>query len=225
MGRYLPVVAGLLLIGAGTWVQGNLSLRWSDNTAEELQAVVDRYPSIPNTVGVWESTELMSSKAEIEEAGGYAHVSRFYRNTETGDEVKVFLICGYARNVAVHTPDNCWAGNGYTMRQQQKKMEIPTSGKPAEAFTATFVKQRGSELTHERVFWSCTDGERWQAPKYPRITFANTVLNKIYLISQVSNNSNLDASQDPSVQFGKLFLPLVLEKLYPAGQPDADPAS
>lgn len=220
--RWIPLIVGLPLIGISTYLQGSWTHRWSNQPDKAMQGLVDRYESIPKRVGdQWIGEDTPYSKEELQAAGAHAHLSRSYRNSETGERVSVFMICGYARDVTVHTPEFCYVGAGFEVESPPSTfaIESPEGSAAAELSTSTFLKERPNATIHQRILWGWTAGERWNTPDYPRWKYpGKSVLNKVYLISNIEAGSSDELAQDhPVVRFGREFLPLARETLYPAG--------
>ena len=87
---------------------------------------------------------------------------------------------------------------------------------PSETYTSTFLKENlaGGQVIHQRLFWTWTNGDSWSAPDSPRVKYSgHWAINKVYLISDITS-ANQNTDDDPAIRFGKLFLPIVIEKLY-----------
>ncbi len=228
--RWIPLIIGLPLIGISTYIQGSWTDRWTQGTDKELVRLAERYQSIPTAIGTeWVGQDIPFSKQELAEAGAHAHISRAYRNSKTGDQITIYMICGYARDVAVHTPEYCYVGSGYEVESRPDHFAFATAGGDAddtnaEFWTSTFLKERGDGAIHQRILWAWDNGENWQAPHNPRLQFpGNSVLNKVYLITNIKGGTDELSEKHPAVQFGKLFLPLVRETLYPPAPADSTP--
>ena len=213
----VPVALAFLLIAACTVLQGYWSQRWNDTTSREMVVLVERYKTVPDKIGVWEGMDTSTNQRALDRAGAYGNISRQYRNTQTGEVVSVFLVCGYSRDIAVHTPDACYVSAGFEMEKSPVKKVIETDGAKAAVFTSTFRKERGESPVHQRILWSWNGGQgRWVAPTHPRAHFTGrAVINKIYLINDVSDNTQHTFVESPAVKFGKIFLPELNRALYP----------
>jgi len=88
---------------------------WTDRWSEKLDpaAAASRFDSFPMTIGNWEGEALIASPGELQGLSGY--LARRYVNRDTGDAVTVALMCGRPRVVSIHSPDVCYAGNGYAV--------------------------------------------------------------------------------------------------------------
>ena len=222
--RWIPLLIGIPLIGLGTYLQGSWTDRWSDGGNRRMEQTTSRYAEIPLTIGKdWVGEDTPYSKKELEAAGAHAHLSRIYRHRETGERVSVFMICGYARDVAVHTPDFCYVGAGFEVESRPETFVVEPIADKQEAltfWTSTFLKERPVGTIHQRILWGWTSGEPWNAPNYPRWKYpGNSPLNKVYLIHDIQpgieRKPDTLSQEHPLAAFGKEFLPIVRETLYP----------
>ena len=230
MSRWIPLLVGIPLIGLSTYLQGSWTDRWGDDRNAMLQQTVDRYADIPLTIGEdWVGQDTPYSKKELEAAGAQAHLSRTYRNRKTGERISVFMICGYARDVAVHTPDFCYVGAGFEVENPAETFAVETTAEkePMTFWTTTFLKERAANTIHQRILWGWTAGETWNAPDYPRWKYpGNSSLNKVYLIHDIKpgieRKPDTLSEDHPLVTFGRAFLPVVRKTLYPAAAEQTD---
>ena len=227
MARWIPLIIGLPLIGISTYIQGSWTHRWTQGADKELVQLAERYQAIPTVIGTeWVGQDIPFSKKELAEAGAHAFISRVYSNSKTGDQVTIYMICGYARDVAVHTPEYCYAGSGFEVESRPENFTFATNDDDTntEFWTSTFLKERGDGRIHQRILWTWTNGGNWLAPDNPRLQFpGNSGLNKVYLITNIKDGADELAEKHPSVEFGKLFLPIVHETLYPPAPADSTP--
>jgi len=225
MTRYLPLGIGITLVLAGTIVHGAMTLRWTGGSSEELAAVSERYANIPKNVGDWIGEDTKTSAKELKSAGAKATVSRRYQNPKTGKVVQVFLICGLARDTAVHTPDICYVGQGYKMDRAPYRVDLVTGDTKSQAYVSTFTKRMEERNIHQRILWSWNvgNGKGWQAPDSPRVTFRGwQPLNKVYLIAVADTPGKAaEAEKAELAEFANIFLPLVSRTLYPPAEPVA----
>ena len=151
--RWIPLLIAIPLIGLGTYLQGSWTDRWGDDRNVILQHTVDRYADIPLTIGEdWVGQDTPYSKKELEAAGAQAHLSRTYRNRKTGERISVFMICGYARDVAVHTPDFCYVGAGFEVENPAETFAVETTvgEDPMTFWTTTFLKEKAANTISPR---------------------------------------------------------------------------
>ena len=141
------------------------------------------------------------------------------------------MICGYARDVAVHTPNYCYVGAGFEVENPPKTFAVETNN-PDEPMTfqsTTFLKERPVGTMHQRILWGWTAGEEWNAPDYPRWKYpGNSTLNKVYLIHDIKpgieRKPDTLSQEHPAVVFGRDFLPLARDALYGPSETSGAPS-
>jgi hypothetical protein len=219
MSRYLPIVAGVVAILSLTAVQILMSDRFVDSnvTAEQRAKLL---ANVPPQFGEWKGEDMAVAKDVRDTAGAVGCVSRMYTNLRTGEQVRLWLIVGHARDISAHTPDVCFPSSGFSQRSTTHSLYLFNyDGQPdptnAKFWTNTFVKEdsfAGRRL--ERVFWAWFNpkpGEpvRWTAETNPRWQFGNTrALFKMYFTSEM-RDVNETTEESPARKFGRDFLPLI----------------
>src|SRR5262249_7360164 len=148
-------------------VHGIWTDRWSEKP--DPAAAAARFDSLPMTIGSWEAETLTASPRELQGLSGY--LARRYVNRDTGDAVTIALMCGRPRFVSIHTPEVCYAGNGYEVTTPAK-YGGPALPDATEFWTTDMARTRAAEQTRLRVFYAWTASGRWEAPDAPRVTFA-----------------------------------------------------
>lgn len=217
MTRYVPLAAGIALVLAVTIVHGSMTLRWKSGSSAELIAISERYKEIPKKIGDWVGEDTSMNPQELVAAGAKASISRRYRNVNTGQFVQVFMVGGLARNMAVHTPDVCYVGQGYKVDRTPYSIDLVTGDTKSRAYVATFSKQTNQGTIHQRILWTWNGGDGWRAPDSPRVTYRGwSPLNKMYLIASASSPEKAAAAEKAELaEFVNLFLPAASRILYP----------
>jgi hypothetical protein len=195
-------------------VQGVWSDRWKFGSEPDASAA--RLTGIPDRVGEWQGEEdrpLNDREIAIGEVAGYVH--RSYTNRRTGSKVLVLLLCGRPGPMSNHTPDVCYAGQGWVFPRAPSREAISVaSGAPAE-FLVGQMQKAGS---HGRILWGWNATGSWHAPAYPRYTFARyPALFKLYVSRELSQPDEA-LEDDPAVDFLRVFLPEVQKALFPDSQ-------
>ena len=213
----IVLVVGVVLVAAVTVLQGQWTDRWSGRNVKEELAEAGRLleSRFPVRFGDWEFVrELESDPKQLERAGAVGHVSRLYRNVETGDQVSAFVVCATPHDASGHTPDRCYPGAGFEIAEAEHRQSIPLDdGRSAETFTGTFRKT-GQTL---RVFWTYgiadkpADGNtaadpagkahalRWVAPQIARIALnGEPYVYKLYAIVDQTRLGGTQATLEAS---------------------------
>lgn len=220
MSRYAPMVVAIVLIGSLTYFQGQWSHRWSAAVADS-RVLAARIGDVPLNVGLWEGTDEEVTADVIKVSGAAGHLSRTYKNKETGDRVKVWLICGRPSDMIIHNPQICYPGQGYrqlgsklTRVFETKKYASTKEELTSEFFTAVFRKESHHAAVSDRVYWAFASGPEWKAPLSTRLAFPGvTSLYKLYFTYQVTGSVKM-TDRDPAVKFGEVFIPVVNEALF-----------
>lgn len=220
MTRYLPIALGVLVIVGLTIPQIKMSDRFSGSniSAEQGRELLKQ---VPMDIGDWKGEDLPIDDQVRKTAGAIGAVSRSYRNARTGDDVKLWLIVGHARDISAHTPDICFPSSGMTPKAAENSLHPFVFPGQAEApfWTNTFIKEdaiSGRQLI--RVFWAWFNpkpegGVTWEAPSNPRWSFGNTrALYKMYFTSVMRDPAET-TEQSACVQFAREFMPVVNEVL------------
>jgi hypothetical protein len=164
--------------------------------------------SLPRTIGDWQGQdqELDARQLQIGEIAGY--VARRYEHARTRSSFTVLLVCGRAGPIAVHTPDVCYAGNGFVMAGGVVPYTAHYGDPPRQAtFAAAKLVKEAAVPTHLRIWWAWDGDGTWRTPAQPRWTYAGQpFLYKLYVIREMASGE--DRGGDEAVaEFLKVFLP------------------
>src|SRR6516165_9807301 len=138
MTRILPLAAAVVLLTSSAIVHGLLTGRWG--LSADVQAAAARCDDLPMTIGEWEGRAHKVSDGERELAEMVGYCSRQYVNRRTGQEISVLLICGRPGPISVHTPDVCYAGQGYAVVGSPEHYKAGSDAGAADFLTAAFKK-------------------------------------------------------------------------------------
>ncbi len=211
MRQLMPLFAGMVLLLSAGVVHGLWTERW---TSQDLvQQAVARLQTVPLAIGEWRGEELeMDASRRAVLPGALA---RRYVNQVTGKAVTLYLGCGKPGPASVHTPDICYAGNGFH-GEPPRHFQLPddpgcTGG---EFLTARFQKTQAADQSHLRIFWSWNGGDRWRVADNPRLAFAQySVLYKLYVIREMADPAEPIATE-PCIAFLKDLLPELDRRLF-----------
>lgn len=220
MSRYLPIALGVLAIVGLTIPQISMSDRFEETnvSAEQFSELLK---NVPMKIGDWHGEDLPVEDQVRKTAGAVGrYVNRTYTNTRTGEEVKLWLICGHSKDITRHTPEICYPSSGFTKRADENSLYVFNygNGQDGDFFTNTFTKEDNYGRSAVRVFWSWyrphDDGKiQWEAPEHPRITFGNTkALYKMYFTSTMRGYGET-TEESPCVRFARDVLPVVEKAL------------
>jgi hypothetical protein len=209
---YLALALGLLF-GTGL-LQGYWTERW--HASAELSEATARLDAVPLTVGDWQGVPAAVDAQMVARAGLERCWMRQYTSALSGERITVLLMCGRAGPASVHTPEICYGGAGYRMTAGpgRRTLALAEGAPAAEFWTAQFTRSDTLESTDLRIYWSWSAAGQWQAPDYPRLTFASrAALYKLYVLHNV--NASAHHSDGPVLEFMPDFLAQLNETLFP----------
>lgn len=198
MNRLGATIACLILIGTGAVLHGRATNRWEsltsgDNPVAKLHDKAIRFADyaatdIPSEMPVLEKSRVTCTQ---------------FVSPSLNTAVTVSLTTGIAGSVAVHTPDVCYVGSGYTMTQSptRQTIELP-GGKSATYYVAEFEKKRATGTDRQRVRWAWTTDGQWDAPDSPRFRYLRAgELAKVYVVTPLAESSAAGSAIDsPAVR-------------------------
>lgn len=173
----------LLLIAGG--VHGMWTHRWSEVTRNNVGN--DLLANINTPVGAWQPGTFLAV-GEKDAPKGTKIVSRAFTSPKSNKPITVSVASGIPGVVAAHTPDVCYLGSGYTLKNPPSKQTLSLShGGSASFYVADFQKTSATGTETVRVRWAWSADGTWQAPDYPRLFFAKSqwnlpILYKLYIV-------------------------------------------
>lgn len=200
----LTIAAAALLVDG--YVYGRWTNRWG--TSDAVDRAVASLRRVPLDLGKWHGTPLDLGDRQAQRAGFSGYWLRRYQR-EDGAIVNVMLACGIPGPLSVHTPEVCYAANGYAPALPPEKYRLPSAPEQAapEFWKSTFVKKDSLAPVNLRLFWSWRASNHWQVPGHPRFDFARQpVLYKMYIAHEMTG---IDERQDDAIcaEFMQLLLP------------------
>ena len=198
-----------LIIGSGL-VHGVQTHRWQPPAG--FDRIQESLAAIPATLGNWTAQENPFEPGDLERAGIRANVSRVYEQGRSGHAVTVLLVAGLPGPIAVHTPDVCFRGLGYTPVGEPQVVTL-SAGETQTKFWRMECLNPG-EPTPKRlmVYWAWDAGDGWVAPDHStvRAKYAfRPVLYKLYMVTDVTTGKKADLVPE----FSSLWLPEVSRAL------------
>jgi hypothetical protein len=172
---------GLLgLLGAGG---ADVALHYGAHHPAALAAAAARVELIPDRIGNWAAI-LNPPDGQINPATGIAgRIDRTYRNSISGYEVSLTVLCGTSSLISNHSPDACIQDPGY--EPSSGPSVVAFRDRDDDQFTLNRASFRipGSPISDViRVFWGWSDNGVWTAPANPRLAFRRLpCLYKLYV--------------------------------------------
>lgn len=207
--RLLAVGMVVALVSCSGYASGVLANRWS--APDELAQSAALLKAVPKECGAWRmlsETELDPQIVELLACSGY--VNRSYRRLQTRDTVHVAIVAGPPGRIAVHTPEICYASQGYHLEQSpaRRSFQLPEESRAELTFSSFVPDAVGPEGAGKLLaYHAFSDGGAWRSPAYPRFAFGGRpVLLKLQLATRTSADSQ-QSLPDPCRDFLEAFLP------------------
>jgi hypothetical protein len=211
------ILGGVLIIGLSFYEGWYLKDRWGEPGAEAA-VMGQRFKNVPKKIGKWVGEDQPVDDQSRKTAGAVNYVSRFYRNEDTGREVRLWLIVGHSRDIVRHTPNICYPNAGFRQDSPEIRHQVPLKDKdPAQFYTAKFIKESSLGRYAERVFWAWNSPgtNKWEAPDSARLHYGlSKALYKVYFTSNVSSDEKT-AEDSLAAEFAELMLPEINKALFP----------
>ena len=149
--------------------------------------------AVTTEIGEWRG-ELLPRQTEDESKT--AVLNRKYTRHD-GRWVLTSVTTGRPGIVSVHNPEHCYLGSGYKIADAIRQDSIDLgNGKTAKFWTGHFQKKKPTGIESIRIYWGWTADGQWDAPSYPRLSFAlKPKLHKLYMIHPVPPG---DEKDDPA---------------------------
>ena len=197
-------------------------VEYATSSSGDVRAAAAKLDAVPAAFGDWTSTESPLDEKVLRVAEAAGHVSRSYTGRKSKAQLGVLLLCGPTGPIGAHTPEVCYAGNGYVRNGEKQKMTVVLpDGSTAVYWTVRFEKEPPSTEPPLRVCWMWgTDGD-WKASDNPRTDFAlQTALYKLYVVRyEPRTPDGAPSAPDPIPEVLTAFLPEVKKALTaPAGR-------
>lgn len=210
------LVGALVLLVASGIVHGMWTHRWADGAARD--AGIDLLAKLDEPIGEWHpGPAIPVSERDIPK--GTSATSRQFAHSAGKKGIVVSVTRGIPGVVAAHTPDVCFLGSGYKLKNPPSKQTLPLPGGGNVTFyVADFEKTTATGSEAVRCRWAWTADGTWHAPDYPRLFFAKSqvnlpVLYKLYIVHPIGDEDLTKSdpyrtfAADLAVALGRQFAP------------------
>ncbi|REJ64748.1 MAG: hypothetical protein DWQ31_20900 [Planctomycetota bacterium] len=228
MKALLPIIVGFVLVAVCFIGQGLATQRFTGGTSKQMEVMAMRFDEIRarERFGDWERLEMGElADYEIKGSGSKNYLRATFKHQPAGKVVSVLLICGFGRDVGVHTPERCFVGSGLNMqgepalRRVTYRQVMPDTGKEKQRAMlfkhARFLDPETTRETDTLWAWNAYSEptERWFAPSSARYHYGGgTPLSKVYV---TVDHETMMTSPELVEDFVKAFLLEVNEILGP----------
>jgi hypothetical protein len=150
--------------------------------AELIEQAAVHLEAVPRHFGPWhllEESELPDSTLRMLQCEN--HVSRTYKNDQTGESVSLVMLVGPAGPLVAHTPEVCMTSREF--EQLKAPVVVPLSKSSDDRFYAASFRAKTLDGNKLDVYYAWSrDGKHWEAPESPRLTLGPApVLYKIQI--------------------------------------------
>jgi hypothetical protein len=232
--RNAPAILAIGLVLATGWFHGLRTNRWKD--APELNTASRYLPNIPKRIGSWVGEDTPQTENQLRAfvlAELRVAVVRTYTNENSGQRIQIMAVCGPPGPIGTHTPEACYSGAGFNMKNHPAPIEFPRAGKtPGTSDTfwvADFRDDRKVSPTGLKIYWSFRPpgpDARWEASPAPRGEFAlHTALYKIYVIRPMVMMGPSPVEDDVTPDFIRELLPAIEQSVFEAQKAGGQPAT
>ncbi len=202
-------IAAALVLLAVTVLSGMLYGAFRDrrlSTAREEQ-VAQALAMVPRVVGKWTATkDHPLSKTAMDMLNCQAYLYRTYRHRPSGRQVKIAILAGPGETMAVHVPEICLESRNFT--RLRDRTEILSASGHDRFWMVPFRVNDASER-RVQVLYGWSSRGPWQAPTWPRWTFAAEPLLLKLQLTVVQPIGELPTDTSVASEFLAEFLPVV----------------
>jgi hypothetical protein len=219
MARTLALVIAFSVIILTGVAHGLWTHRW--NPSNDLVVAAERVKSVPHKLGDWEG-EFTGLSEDEKRIGGIQDgiTGRFVHRTRK-TEVQFLLVCGHPRAIALHTPESCYAGSGFSQVGDPTRQSVKPEGGGPEASLQVGMFEREQAGIPEvlRIMWTFSPDGVWGSPDSPRSAFSGQrYLYKMYVVRRVAKSDEALEKDDPSLDLIRQLLPELQKALFPSPQ-------
>lgn len=187
---------------------------------KQLADASRRLDVVPSLFGKWRLDGKQTlPKAVIDMLKCAGYTARTYRHEDSGEAVAMILLVGEAGPLVAHTPEVCMASRDLRRVGDPSSFNLPSRGGGSHALTELTLQSQSVMGGRLRVYYAWNRGDRWEAPKRPRITLGGApVLYKLQIMANLVPGSAGATENDAARQFLKELLPALDRTLFTASR-------
>src|SRR5476651_449981 len=114
----MPPRIHAFLAAIGVLLASGIAYHLLAKDTAQLDDAAARVVLVPKVIGDWQGHDEAGEDRSFEQAGAKGYWMRTYLNQKTKASVLVILMCGRSGKMAVHTPEVCYGGAGFELRDQ-----------------------------------------------------------------------------------------------------------
>lgn len=211
-----PVQKHALLAAVGALLLSGVVCHLLARDSSQLDGAADRVALVPRDFGEWRGQDEETDASSFAMAGARGYWMRMYVNQRTKEGILVILMCGRPGRMGVHTPEVCYGGAGFNLRDEPTPVALKNDrGDDGQLWSAVFTKNTGL-TTRLRLYWGWRSRGPWEAAPAPRWQFrGEPYLYKLYVARDLGGQSSSTAEADSSAAFFREFIPVLNETLFP----------
>jgi len=209
----MRTLIGIIIVVAITLSVSFSMARYQANLEVKMTEFTARITRIPETFGNWTRTkteplpEYAATELKVKDAQVW-----YYTNSQTNEQVSVFVIVGPTGRLGVHTPEICLPGAEVLETTGRAAVVIPTTNAEGETVENKFWKVSFNERlakNYQRLFYyTMGTGRQWYASENPRFEFSQyPMMVKIQVETVIATSANTE--EDLVYRFLNEFIPEV----------------
>jgi EpsI family protein len=142
---------------------------------------------LPLELGTWKGDTEPLDPAIAKATGCSDHAFRTYVDERTGAKLGVIVLYGPAVDVFIHSPDNCYPAQGYTLTDGPNTRVVRSGGAEIPFRTMVFGKGEGGQSEHQEVYYTWGYAGTW-TPDVPVMKHTERIpgMFKVHLSRRVS---------------------------------------
>lgn len=189
--KTVHLIGAVTVLVIGGVVHGMWTHRWSGDAARDVG--LDLLAKADEPLGEWTPGPAALVDEKNTPKGAKA-TARTYVHEKGSKRAVVSVTSGVPGVVAAHTPDVCFLGSGYKLKNPPSKQTLPLAGGGSVTFyVADFEKTTAAGTEAVRCRWAWTADGTWHAPDYPRLFFAKSqvslpILYKLYVVHPLGDD-------------------------------------
>lgn len=212
--RIKYAILSILLLAATfvpAYLHGKLTYRWDP---PDLNAAAGRLTSFPNEFGDWRKVEdsVLRRRVVKELQCADEYLNRTFENSK-GKRVSVIVFVGPPGPTVRHPPEICYGNQSNEVTRPTSVTKLTTADGEEHKLKVLHYRAPGVAGGEFAICYGWTRGNKWDAPKTPRMAYgAETLLYKLQILGEDLATAESDENTDWR-RFLEDFMPVLHEQL------------